>query len=199
MLIPEAEKWRLFVALEVPEKVREGLAAIQRELQARGLGHLRWVRPEGVHITLKFLGETPAGRVEEIGRALAPVAVAYPPLALRLGRLGTFGDRKGPRVLWVSLEGDVERLSLLQRRVEDALASLRFEREARPFSPHITLARVPLTVVGSSAGNVRAAVAAVKVPPLEMRIDQVSLMRSHLGPGGARYEQVMAFPLEGMR
>ncbi len=193
------EEWRLFVALDLPQTVKEGLAAVQRDLRARGLGYLRWTRPEGLHLTIKFLGETPASRVEEIGRALAPAARATPPLALRLGRAGTFGDRRGPRVLWVSLEGDVERLSLLQRRVDEALATLHFPREPREFAPHITLARVPQQAVAGSAGNVRAALTAVEVPPLEMVLTHLSLMRSHLGPEGARYEQVMAFPLEGER
>jgi len=194
---PGVEEWRLFVALELPQAVKEGLASLQRELRSRGLGHLHWVRPEGVHITLKFLGETPAAKVEDIGRALAPVAAVTSPLALRLGCLGTFGDRKGPRVLWVGLEGDVERLAFLQRRVDEALAPLHFPREPREFAPHITLARVPQQAVARSAGNVRAALMAASVPPLEMVLSHLSLMRSHLGPGGARYEQVLVFPLGG--
>ncbi|HEU4759114.1 MAG TPA: RNA 2',3'-cyclic phosphodiesterase, partial [Dehalococcoidia bacterium] len=133
---------RLFVAVELGEGVRRALAALQDDLRRRGLTDLRWVRPEGIHLTLKFLGETPTEKVADIQEALAAEVAGVAPHWLRLGKLGTFGDRRGPQVLWVDLEGDVSRLAQLQRRIDQALAPLGFPRERREFAPHLTLARV---------------------------------------------------------
>jgi len=191
------ERWRLFVALDLPPDVKEVLAATQRELQRRGLGSLRWVRQEGMHITLKFLGEVSAQRVQEIGMALSQAAQNCPAVLLYLDRLGSFGDRRGSRVIWVGLKGETGALSELQKRVEKALAPLGFPAEERTFTPHITLARVPAESVGKHEGLIQKALASVEVPTTPMALRRLSLMRSHLGPQGARYEELMATPLEG--
>ncbi len=191
----EGERWRLFVALELPGPVREALAAVQASLRAQGLERLRWVRPEGIHLTLKFLGETPAARLGEIMAALEGAAGGGT-LRLALAGLGTFGDRRGPRVLWVGLEGDRQRLERLQARVEEALAALRFPREGRPFSPHLTLARVPENEMRRAAALLPSVLPRVTVPPVTMSLAEMSLMRSHLHPAGAVYERVATFPLD---
>ncbi|HXG41345.1 MAG TPA: RNA 2',3'-cyclic phosphodiesterase [Dehalococcoidia bacterium] len=188
--------WRLFVALELPPPVLEALASVQAALKAQGLEGLRWVRPQGIHLTLKFLGETPSSRLDELLRALEEAAAGTGPLRLSLAGLGTFAGRRGPRVLWVGLQGDLQRLAGLQRRVEENMSRLRFPREERPFSPHLTLARVPDQDSARVAVPLERAVRAVKVPPVTMSLSEVSLMRSHLLPSGAVYERVAAFPLD---
>jgi 2'-5' RNA ligase len=188
--------WRLFVALELPPPVLEALASVQAALKAQGLEGLRWVRPQGIHLTLKFLGETPTSRLDELMRALEEATAGTGPLRLALSGLGTFGGRRGPRVLWVGLEGDLQRLAGLQRRVEEAMARLRFPREQRPFSPHLTLARVPEQDSARVAASLERATREVKVPPITMSLSEVSLMRSHLQPSGAIYERVASFPLQ---
>ena len=192
----EGSELRLFVACELPSEMKAALTALQDALRRQGAPPVRWVRPEGIHLTLKFLGAVPAGRVADICAALAPTVEGIRPLGLSLGSLGAFGGRRGARVVWVGIEGDVERVAELQRRVEAALARLGFRPEDRPFSAHLTLARVP-DHVGSAdrerLWDLTKALATPEAAPVTVR--ELSLMRSILGPGGAVYERLAAFPL----
>jgi 2'-5' RNA ligase len=194
MTAPAAEL-RLFVAIELPQAVLDALRRLQSELRARGLEPLRWVRPEGIHLTLKFLGETPAERVPDIAQALEQAAKGVPPHDLSLGPLGTFGSRGSPRVLWVDLAGDLEPLRRLQERIEKSLAQIGFPKEGRPFSAHLTLARVPPEAARGLAGRLAEAVQRVKGPPGHIPVREVSLMRSQPGPGGAVYTCLHSVPL----
>ena len=105
------------------------------------------------------------------------------------------GRSRGPRVIWLRVSGDAERLSELQRRVEDSLAAVGWPREERAFSPHLTLARVPPEAVAGQASPIAAALTAVTVPAAWMLVTELSLMRSILQPDGAVYQRVAAFPL----
>lgn len=189
------EQPRLFVAVELDGQVQQALSRLQHELQRHGLQGLRWVRPEGIHLTLKFLGETPRERLGAITEALSTSTSGVPPHRLSLGRLGTFGSRNAPRVLWVDLEGDIEPLLTLQEQVERALVPLGFPRENRRFSAHLTLARIRPESARAVASPLAAAVEAVKTPKAEIDVSELSLMLSKLGPGGAVYTRLEAFPL----
>jgi len=194
MTAPAAEL-RLFVAIELPQAVLDTLRRLQSELRARGLEQLRWVRPDGIHLTLKFLGETPAARVPAIAQALEQAAEGVPPHELSLGALGAFGSRHNPRVLWVDLAGDLEPLRRLQERIEKSLAQIGFPKEARPFSAHLTLARVPPETARGLAGRLAEAVQGLQAPPGRVPVREVSLMRSQLGPGRAVYTCLHSVPL----
>jgi len=186
---------RLFVACELPQEARDALAAVQSDLRAQGTGRLRWVRPEGIHLTLKFLGAVAPEMAERVVDALAKSIVEPFTLNLRFDRLGSFGGRMRLRVLWIGLAGDVDELSSLAEMVETALAPLGFPRESRPFAPHLTLARVPDDMGIEERSRLADLVAAYKLPPLpSMSISEVALMQSFLLLGGARYEQRAAFP-----
>lgn len=189
------EEARLFVAVDLDDSVREVLGALQDELRRPGLTGLRWVRPEGVHLTLKFLGETPVTKIGEIEQALAGAAQAVAAHTLSLGKLGTFGGRQSPRVLWLDLRGDVSALHRLQQAVEKALAPLGFPAEDRSFSPHLTLARIRPEDAREAARALNEGLHAVHVPVTEIRVSEISLMRSKLGPGGAVYTRLWAGPL----
>jgi len=188
---------RLFVAVELEEVVRQALGELQAQLRGRGLNGLRWVRPEGIHLTLKFLGETPREKVGEIAEALSRSTAGVRPHELTLGKVGTFGSRNAPRVLWVDLADGVEETGRLQAQVERELAALGFPREDRGFSPHLTLARVRPESARAVAGLLAEAVAAVKAPRATVHVREVSLMLSKLGPGGPVYTRLEAFPLTG--
>jgi 2'-5' RNA ligase len=182
---------RLFVAIELPADLLARLSDVQHTLQRdTALARLRWVRPEGIHLTLKFLGETPATRQKDIEGAVARGSTGIAPFELRLGRLGRFGGRGSPRVVWVDLAGDVEPLLRLQSQVEKELAQLRYPPEGRPFSPHLTLARVPPEIARDVAGPLEAAVEEATVPGATMRVESVALMRSELKPAGALYTRL---------
>ncbi len=191
----EDELLRLFVAVDLPEDVRETLGRLQGDLRQRDLSGLRWVRPEGIHLTLKFLGETPAERVPAIEAALSAATGGSEPFRLALGSPGTFGGRRGPRVVWLEFEGDVQRLRGLQAVVEGAMVAVGFPPEEREYSPHLTLARVPQPPRAGTAERVARALEAVAPPTAEFKVGEIVLMRSRLQPGGAVYERVAAFPL----
>jgi len=190
----KAGSLRLFVAVELPGEVREALSRLQHDLQRHGLERLRWVRPEGIHLTLKFLGETPADRVPAIEEALAGAVEDVAHHKLALGELGTFGGNR-PRVVWVDLSGDLDAIRGLQERNERALNGLGYEREARGWSPHLTLARLRPEIVRDVATTLLAALQAVRVPVGAISVREVVLMRSTLRPSGAVYERIAAFPL----
>ena len=189
------ERLRLFVACELSEEIRAALARLQADLRRHRLDNLRWVRPQGIHLTLKFLGETPAQKVAAIEAALAAASTGVGPFALSLGEVGTFGDRRGPRVIWVDVSGELETLAGLQKRVETAMGGLGFTPEQRPFSPHLTLARVPPEHVASLGPRIQEAIAGVQVAKVAQTVTEVSLMRSILQPGGAVYQKVAAWAL----
>ena len=189
------ERPRLFVAIDLPEAVRESLGRLQAELRARDLPGLRWTRPEGIHLTLKFLGETPAASVPAIQDALARAVRGASQFQLALGAPGTFGNRRGPRVLWVDVGGDLEPLGRLQAAVERELTAAGIAPEERAFSPHLTLARVPQPPRPALAERISRALEAVVPPQDRFEATEVVLMRSELQPGGAVYSRVQAFPL----
>ena len=192
---PEDQLLRLFVAVDLPEDVREALHRLQSDLRQEELSGLRWVRPEGVHLTLKFLGETPAERVPAIEGSLAAGLLGTEPFRLALGATGTFGGRRGPRVVWLDITGDVQRLQGLQAAVERAMVGVGFAPEERQYSPHLTLARVPQPPRPGTAERVSRALEAVEPPRVEFEVREIVLIRSRLQPGGAVYERLAGFPL----
>jgi 2'-5' RNA ligase len=186
---------RLFVACELPGEVREALATVQRLLQEQGAEGLRWVRPEGIHLTLKFLGDVPARRLKAIEEALARAVREPFRLSVRLGRLGSFGGSTGLRVVWVGLEGEVEALARLAARVEAALEPMGFPRERRPFAAHLTLGRVREGASPQDRRRLFDLARSLEPPPLPgATLETVSLMQSTLEPGGARYQCLARFP-----
>jgi 2'-5' RNA ligase len=193
-----AASLRLFVAVELPETWLAALRALQDQLRDRlepGV-RLRWVRPEGIHLTLKFIGQVPAGLRPQIETALAAAVPAPPAISIELGELGTFGERSAVRVVWVGLRGEIERLRELARRVDAAVNTTGIPLEKRPLAPHLTLARVPDGLAASGAASLAAAIAAAESQSLApFEIEDVSLMLSHLGPAGASFERLAAFPL----
>lgn len=135
----ETERIRCFIAVDLEPQVRAGLRALIEEF-ARCKSDVRWVRGEGVHVTLKFLGWVEAPRLEPIHAAVAAAVGDRPALRVRARGLGAFPSLRRPRVLWVGLEGDG--LAPLAAAVEAAMQPLGFEPEKRGFTPHVTLGRV---------------------------------------------------------
>lgn len=173
---------RLFVAVELPDPVRDVIAA--------GLGRLkrdqpsaRWVRPEGMHLTLKFLGERPEPFVAELDLAAAAALAPLPAASVRLGGGGFFPTDHHPRVAWVG--GEAGGLEGWARAVDDAAASLGVEREPRPFALHLTLARLERPWGAQAVEHFRVEVGKWHFPEFAAR-DAV-LVRSELTPAGPVY------------
>lgn len=175
---------RLFVAIPLPETLRQRLAAI-----CAGVPGARWSQPENMHVTLRFIGEVAGPDMPALMGGLSRVRAD--PFALAVRGVGQFGDRRRARLLWAGIEGG-EALALLQRRVEQAVMRCGFEREARKFHPHVTLARLqeaPLARVRDFlVDNARFDGGVVLV-------EEFVLFSSHLGSRQASYREEAAFPL----
>ena len=199
---PAEASLRLFVAIELsPEwlaELRRAQDAMKAAIEQRGGPRLRWVRPEGIHLTLKFLGQVPESRLTSVLGALDSATTPPPAFTLALAGMGSFGDRRGPRVIWAGLDGatvaDRDALYKLVERIETWFAAAGFPREKR-FAPHLTLGRVPETLSREERALIAQATATpAPIDGPRLTVDGVSLMRSHLGPGGARYERLASFP-----
>jgi 2'-5' RNA ligase len=192
-----SETMRLFVAVELPPQVSSVLADLVAELKAARIQGLRPVRSEGIHLTLKFLGDAPKERVESIVDAVSRVAQAHKPFKLELGKAGVFPSRSSPRVLWVGVEGEMEQLRALQQQMDEALAAIGFAREGRAFSPHLTVGRIREGTPPADRQRIAEALFSFQIQPeLRIEVDSLSLMRSTLHPQGAIYERLAAMPLQ---
>ena len=166
---------RLFVALNPPERVRGALwdaAAPLRELDLP----VNWVHPDGIHLTLKFLGEVEPGREPELRAALTRAAEGGRALPLAVCGFGVFPDARRPRVVWAGLGADPA-LELLQHRVEREFAPLGFPSEARPFRPHLTLGRAARAPRAGDWGPLTQLVAELRYEETGL-VEAVDLMHS---------------------
>ena len=186
--VPSVRMARVFVAVDLPEGVERALGEAARSLREARIEGLRPVRQEGVHLTLKFLGDVPESRLDEVARAVSDPVAGHRPFDISTGNFGAFPNARRPMVLWVGIGGGVEPLLRLQEDIDAALGVLGFPTETRPYHPHLTLARLGY---GMSARARRESVDALESTGLAygMRIPvgSVSLVESILGHGGARY------------
>jgi len=141
---------RLFLACEVPDEVKQHISEVIENLRDRSGADVRWIRTEGIHVTLKFLGEVPVKKLPAVKLATQEAVVGHSPFELELSNIGTFGGREGLRLMWVGIAGDVLRLEALVRSMNAALAVVGFEPERRPFRPHLTLGRVREAVLSGN-------------------------------------------------
>lgn len=184
----EAQTQRLFVAVPVPEEVKARVVVARDELRAKLPPHAAtWTRPENMHLTLRFLGNVDASKVESLAASLTRAVSGFGPLPLISERLGCFPDLRYPRVVWAWVYDDAERLAQLQQRVAQATDAFTQEPAESRFVGHITLARVrqikrPQAEVIASFVN-----GAASRKFGEWIADRVELIRSELSPGGSRY------------
>jgi len=180
---------RLFVAFDIPEEIRQGYASLIHEgkkIDSRA----RWVHAEAVHITLKFLGETPADRVEAIAAALGKLKSSRP-VELKFRGVGFFPNERRPRVMWAGIEASPN-LSEIAQAADESLAAIGFERETRPFVPHLTLARFP---IGGSWDRLIQAAAGFSAREFGPAVEsEFYLFQSFLKPSGAEYKKLATFP-----
>lgn len=190
---------RTFIAIELDARVRDRLLDLQEQLRAQlSPRSVRWVAPEGIHLTLKFLGDTPSEQVPAIGDALARAAAESRPFPFTVGGLGCFPNSRRPRVVWVGLQEATGKLVALQRAVEAQVAPLGFPAENRPFQPHLTLGRVQRYASPSEVREIGQVVAASLVGTVaEVRAVRVSLIKSDLRPSGAVYTTLSSPALGG--
>lgn len=190
-------KYRLFCALELPPDLLARLTEVQAQFKAATpRGAVRWARPHGIHITLKFYGDVTPERVPDLQAGLKRAAAAAAPLDLTVQGLGVFPNPIQPQVIWAGLQGDLGPITQLAASVEAEAAALGFAPERRAFKPHLTLGRV--------RANLRPADLVTLMDMLQqaqpqvlgtLRADTLSLMASELRPLGAVYDRLFTVPL----
>ncbi|HET8760346.1 MAG TPA: RNA 2',3'-cyclic phosphodiesterase [Nitrospiria bacterium] len=189
---------RSFVAVHVPESWAAGLAALRDRL-ARGAGGIRWVQPDGAHVTLAFLGDVPAARVPALAARLRDAGRECAPCRVSADAIGVFPHPGRAAVLWLGIKDPAEGLRRLQGRVQVALGAEGFAAEDRPFHPHVTLGRWRTP---PSRDRVEALLAtplplALSGGAGEWVVTEIRLMASQLAPEGPVYTVMAALPLTG--
>jgi len=182
---------RLFIAIPLPAD----LAARATEILPSALPALRRVKPENLHLTLAFLGWTPDEQLPVVTAAAREAASGVAPFAIELAGTGQFPERGRPRVVWLGIAEGGPSVTELGARVSAALRSRNLRFDDRPFSPHLTLARIPEDASAAGARTVGAALATLEVPSLRFSVDGIAVVQSVLSPKGPRYTALSTVPL----
>ena len=192
--------WRLFVAVPMPPAATDLIDRIVGTL-SQADWPVRWIAPDTAHLTLHFLGETAPEHAELLRMALGTVVSRHRSFTLRTGALGVFPDARRPRVIWLGLEGQTQRLVKAHADIGDALRELDLPVEERILRPHITLGRVRDNPPSGFPVALRRRLDDPAVRSLVLReaadvpVEEVLLVRSFLGRSGARHEALARFPL----
>jgi 2'-5' RNA ligase len=187
---------RSFIGIGLPRECRRAIAGAISPLGAKGLP-VSWIPERNLHLTLKFLGEIPPGRIDEVAGLMAGAAREIPPFEFRVEEGGGFPSLRAPRVLWIGIREPLELVGKLHQNMEDALSGAGFPRDERPFHPHVTVGRVKgkvapgwgekyaSVVLGTTFGTVYAT--------------SYRLYESRLSPSGANYTVLREIPFGGGR
>ena len=178
---------RTFIAIKIPDETKRAIAAVQARLKESG-AEANWTRPEGIHLTLKFLGEVREESVNEVAAALGRAVEGLGKFRLTLAGTGVFPHEKNPRVVWIGVSGELDKLMGLQVRVEEQMVRLGFQQEDRRFTPHLTLGRIRHLPSRGSWMHVLEGVKDINLPGFEAAA--ISLMKSELKPTGAMYMEL---------
>ena len=191
---------RLFISANLTPALVDSLGDLQTELKRRLANQpLSWARLEGIHLTLKFLGDTDPTRVETIVASLQVAVSSHAPFTLTVAGLGCFPNLRQPNVLWVGVEDPDKALQRLAASVDKATTRLGWEQEKRPFTGHLTLARIKRDTHNDARRVIGAQISQLLLadPLGVLPVNSLHLMRSELRPGGSIYTELGAIPLPG--
>ncbi len=188
---------RAFIAIPLPQPLLRELDRVQRRLENKiPPRSVRWVRAAGIHLTLKFLGDTPLEKLPGIEAALWAVARHAPSCTFTVGELGCFPNPRRPRVVWVGVQEPSGRLAALQDAIEEVVVPFGYQPEGRGFTPHLTLGRVQRRASRSDAARIGEVVVATNVGTLgQVAATSFALIQSVLKPTGAEYTTLSEFEL----
>jgi RNA 2',3'-cyclic 3'-phosphodiesterase len=183
---------RVFVAIPLPSELRSKLLAVQQAFRQIPVD-ATWVREDGFHLTLKFLGEVQAERLDDIVAAMLETIRRYRPFVVTLREVGVFPNELHPRVLWVGLHDEAGVLGCLQRDLEESLARKGFPYDVRSYNPHLTLARLKNLKYQSEFSRALHRHRDHEIGQFE--VNHLELLESRLHPTGARYSMINAVTL----
>ena len=187
---------RSFLAFELPLEIQEIVAQVSGELRKSPLD-VRWVKPQNIHLTVVFLGNIREDEIPTLGDTAEKVCLSFDPFSVSLNGVGCFPNRRKPRVLWLGLDGDIERMGSLRDGLQESLRPFGIKQEKRTFRPHLTLGR--FRKVGRGLNHLEALFARHEslISPA-CPLNELILFKSDLKPSGAVYTKLAAFPLKGI-
>ena len=189
---------RAFLAIRLPDDVTAALGHLTDQMAQARVGGLKPVRPENMHLTLKFFGNINARQVESIVDTVTHTAESIRPFTLRLGNVGAYPNNRSPRVLWVGLDGDVAPLQDTHRRIESALGQIAIKPDSREFRPHLTIARIRDRTPNNERRRAAEALFSAEFRSgLPVPVDRISLIHSVLLPEGPQYTTLAEIPFGG--
>jgi 2'-5' RNA ligase len=179
---------RTFIAIELPEKIIYTIGKVQKEIKSYGL-KIRWVRPENIHLTLKFLGDIKKTDTEKVARAVSESVTGYPPISLAVKGIGVFPGIKRPRVIWLGVSNQLDTLTVLQKTLDEKLEEIGFPKEKRPFRGHLTLGRIKSKIDPKTLNTVLKEF--IQFESERFFADRIILYKSELKPKGAVYTKLI--------
>jgi len=181
---------RTFIALDMPPEIKAALAKYVQPLKSLR-GRVSWVKPENLHLTLKFLGDTPVNRVDEIAAALQQITAASTAFAATVSGAGAFPNDEHPRMLWVGLNEATGTLKNLLRIIDDRMHDFGYAKEKRAFTPHLTIGRVK----DSRLPDIVRALKEKPFAAMPAPFNEIIFMRSELNPAGSIYTPLQKLTL----
>jgi 2'-5' RNA ligase len=187
---------RTFIAIDLPPSIQESIEKQTARLrQTLGDDAIRWVIPHNMHLTLKFLGNIPLSHLEFLKRMLSQAGDATPQFDLQISGIGSFPNSKRPRVLWVGIHAPAS-LASLQKTIEEGANRLGYEKEERPYSPHLTLGRVRQGLDAKEIQKISSALSTIQLGKIgTARVDSIHLYKSDLNSEGSVYTKLFSTPL----
>ena len=178
---------RLFIAISFPQSLRQRMVEATDPLREQGFP-VRWIDPDQLHLTLKFLGDVKRNRLEDVTAVMDEVGSDFRPFEVGFERVGAFPSLRSPRVIWLGVEATME-MRAVKHDLEHGLVDMGFERETRAFQPHVTLARADQD---ADAGDFRKLESLSREVEMDEthRVAQIDLVQSHLRSSGAEYERI---------
>ncbi|MFC1981880.1 RNA 2',3'-cyclic phosphodiesterase [Chloroflexota bacterium] len=190
------EQIRSFIAIELPDELKQKLGQLEARLKSDNQLRLKWVNPDSIHMTLKFLGNIAVDRIDEITSAMERAAQTVPPFRLEVKDLGAFPSLKRIQIVWVGMCGELDKLGQLQQGIESNLEHLGFVPESRPFTAHLTLARLRTQAPLDDRQRFGQLLSDTSFHAGTIKVDAISLMRSQLTREGAIYNRISSVSLK---
>jgi RNA 2',3'-cyclic 3'-phosphodiesterase len=182
---------RSFIAVELPEELKKELAELEAQIKKNSPPIVRWVDPNSIHITLKFLGEIAEESIDELLLAMEESVPGIPPFKLEVREVGAFPNLNRVQVVWVGVKGELDKITRLQQRVEANTEQLGFPRESRDFTPHLTLGRVRNEASTNERQRLGKVLSETSFTALHnINVDAINLMKSQLTSSGAIYTRI---------
>lgn len=188
---------RAFIAIEIPEEIKKQIASQTAGLRQMLGRSVRWVNPENIHLTLKFLGDISPANIDSLTRALKTEFRQFLPFEISVDNLGAFPNLHRPRIIWIGLNAPAD-LARLQHQLEAATTRLGYAGDDKPFSPHLTIGRIREKLSTDETQALRSALENARVGPLgQFAVKSVNLFQSELKAGGPVYTCISTAVLGG--